>query len=104
MNEGKPIAVVGSEDFTLGFQLAGIRMAYAETDPKEVERRIAGFLDRRDVGILIVDAKDVEHLSSNLKRRLGASLDPVVITMGGAGGGDLREKVKRAIGIDLYKE
>lgn len=104
MNNAKEIAVVGSEDFALGFQLAGIRKAYAETDPKDLERRIASLLDAKDVGILVVDARDVERISPTLKRRIGASLDPVVITMGGEGGGDLREKVKRAIGIDLYKE
>jgi vacuolar-type H+-ATPase subunit F/Vma7 len=32
------------------------------------------------------------------------SIDPVIIQIGEAGEDDLREKVKRAIGIDLYKE
>jgi vacuolar-type H+-ATPase subunit F/Vma7 len=35
---------------------------------------------------------------------MAASLDPVVVQLGGEGGGDLRDKVRRAIGIDLYKE
>ena len=37
--------------------------------------------------------------------KVADSLDPVVVAMGeGAGEGDLREKVKRAIGIDLFKK
>lgn len=103
MSDMKEIAVVGTEEFALGFQLAGVRKAYAETDVKEMERHVGRILDASDVGILVVDQKDVDRFSPSIKRRLGASLAPVVITMGSAGG-DLREKVKRAIGIDLYKE
>jgi len=98
----KEIGVVGSEDFVLGFQLAGVRKAVRstpETYPQDVERLLASGL-----GILIVDAKDVDRLNPFLRKRLLDSNEPVVIQMGGESGGDLREKVKRAIGIDLYKD
>jgi V/A-type H+-transporting ATPase subunit F len=103
VNSGKELAVVGREDFTLGFQLAGVRKAYPVADAEELEKRVADVLDADDVGILVVEASDVDKLTPATKRRLQASLEPVVIQMGGEGG-DLREKVKRAIGIDLYKE
>ncbi|HVL48688.1 MAG TPA: V-type ATP synthase subunit F [Candidatus Thermoplasmatota archaeon] len=101
----KAIAVIGDEDFVLGFQLAGIRRAEKAETPEEFTAAVDKVLTGpKDVGILIVNAKDVPGLAPNVRRRLSESIDPVVIQMGGEAGGDLREKVKRAIGIDLYKE
>lgn len=101
----KVLAVAGDEDFVLGFQLAGIRRAEKADNPAElgaaIERLLGG---PKDIGILIVNAKDVPALAPNVRRRLTESIDPVVIQMGDDSGGDLREKVKRAIGIDLYKD
>jgi V/A-type H+-transporting ATPase subunit F len=100
----KEIAVVGSEDFTIGFALAGVRKRVVTVDPGEAEHAIGAVLESREAGILVVDAKEAERLSPSIRRRLAASLDPVVVQLGGEGGGDLRDKVRRAIGIDLYKE
>lgn len=100
----KDIGVMGSSDFVLGFNLAGVRKTYAveRSDfPKQMERILA---ERDNLGILIVESANVEQLPATLRRKVSESLEPVVIAMGeGAGEADLREKVKRAIGIDLYK-
>ena len=100
----KEIGVMGSPDFVLGFNLAGVRRTYAVESvefPKAMERLIAS---PQNLGILIVPGSELEHLPPLLRKKVTESLDPVVIAMGeGAGEGDLREKVKRAIGIDLYK-
>lgn len=101
----REIAVVGRDEFVLGFQLAGIRNAIRTADSAAFQRAIEDVLASRErtLGILIVDAKDVQTLSSHTRKKLTDAIDPVVVQMGGEGG-DLREKVKRAIGIDLYKE
>ena len=39
-----------------------------------------------------------------MRAKVTDSISPVIVTVGGAGMGDLREKIKRAIGVDLYKE
>jgi V/A-type H+-transporting ATPase subunit F len=100
----KDIGVMGTSDFVLGFNLAGVRKTYVveRTDfPKEIERVLA---QKDNLGILVVEAHNVEGLQGNLRRKVSESLEPVVIALGeGAGEADLREKVKRAIGIDLYK-
>lgn len=100
----KDIGVMGTSDFVLGFNLAGVRKTYVtdrDTFHKEVERVIA---EKDNLGILIVESRSLETLSALPRRKASESLDPVVIAMGeGAGEADLREKVKRAIGIDLYK-
>lgn len=100
----KEIGVMGSQDFVLGFNLAGVRRTYvtdAQSFPREMERLLAG---PENLGILIVEGSSLETLNPHARRKATESLEPVVIAMGeGAGEADLREKVKRAIGIDLYK-
>jgi V/A-type H+-transporting ATPase subunit F len=95
------IAAVGSPDFIVGFRLAGIRMV-VETDPETFEKTVQQILDNRNVGIVVVDMNDVEGLPASLRKRMTDSTTPVVIPIG-TDEGDIREKVRRAIGIDLYK-
>jgi V/A-type H+-transporting ATPase subunit F len=100
----KQIGVMGPPDFVLGFNLAGVRRTFVTQGDfaRQVEQLLHA---REDLGILIVQGSDLESLPPLLKKKVNDSLDPVVVAMGeGAGEGDLREKVKRAIGIDLYKK
>ena len=97
------IGVIGSEDFTIGFRLAGVRDAFVAT-PQDYEARLQQALANKDLGILVVDSIDVDRLPANVKRKALDSIEPVVIQMGEASGADLREKVRNAIGIDLYKD
>lgn len=99
----KEIAILGPEEFVLGFRLAGVGKAVTverERFPPELERLLAD----EGVGILVVPSELAAELPAGLRRKLSGSIDPVVIQMGEAGEDDLREKVKRAIGIDLYKK
>lgn len=100
----KEIGVMGNPDFVLGFNLAGVRRTYA-VDDKEFPRTIERVLQKpENLGILIVQGSSLETLPPLLRKKATESLEPVVVAMGeGAGEADLREKVKRAIGIDLYK-
>ncbi|MHB8604193.1 MAG: V-type ATP synthase subunit F [Thermoplasmatota archaeon] len=100
----KELGVVGSDDFCIGFELAGVRKVWVANTPDAFAASVEKlFASASDVGIVILDAKDVEHLPATLKRRVTESVDPVVVQMGSEGG-DLREKIKRAIGIDLFKD
>jgi V/A-type H+-transporting ATPase subunit F len=100
----KDIGVMGNSDFVLGFNLAGIRKTYI-VDPGEFAKEMERVLSQKDnLGILVVESSDFESLQGNIRKKANESLEPVVIALGeGAGEADLREKVKRAIGIDLYK-
>ena len=95
------IAVVGTEEFVTGFRLAGIRKVYAVSSDKLVET-IVKVMDEQDVGILAVYTKDLEMLPAQLRAKMMESVDPVVIPVG-LDEGDMRDKVRRAMGIDLYK-
>lgn len=95
------IAVIGSPDFVVGFRLAGIRRVL-ETTPEKFESVIQETLNKKDIGIVIVSSKDVERLPALLRNRLVDSTTPVVIPVG-IEKGEMRDKVRRAIGIDLYR-
>lgn len=95
------IAVVGSEEFVTGFRLAGIRKVYSVTVDSLLDTLVK-VLDEESVGILAVHTSDLEKLPNQLRARMMASVDPVVIPIG-EDEGDMRDKVRRAMGIDLYK-
>jgi V/A-type H+-transporting ATPase subunit F len=93
------IAVIGNEEFVLGFRLAGLRRVFV-AQPENYQEKILEAMADPDIG---ADSKDLDVLPSNVKARVLDSISPVVVPVG-RGETDLREKVKRAIGVDLYKE
>lgn len=96
------LAVVGRDDFVLGFRLAGVRKTYS-VDPEGFEAKVTEVVDDPEVGILVVSTDDLQRLSHGTRRRLETVSRPVVIAVGSQQEEDLRAKVKRAIGIDLFK-
>jgi V/A-type H+-transporting ATPase subunit F len=95
------IAVIGSEEFVVGFRLAGIKRVYA-VSPENLLEKIVQVMDEPEVGILAVHTKDLERLPPQLRAKMMDSVDPVVIPVG-LEEGDMRDKIRRAMGIDLYK-
>lgn len=95
------IAVIGSDEFVLGFRLAGLRRVFV-TDKENFHDKMGEAMADANIGILAVDAKDLELLPVNFRTKVMDSIQPVVVPVGGDES-DLREKVKRAIGVDLYK-
>ena len=102
------IAVVGSPEFTTGFRLAGVRKFEEIPDDQkdeQLDEAVSGVLTDDDVGIVVMHDDDLEHLSRGVRKDVETSVDPVLVTLGGAAGSSgLREQIKRAIGIDLMEE
>ncbi len=96
------LAVVGRDEFVLGFRLAGVRKCYS-VEPEELEAKVDEVVDDPEVGILVLNTEDLKRLSHGTRRRLETVPRPVVIAVGAKQEEDLRAKVKRAIGIDLFK-
>lgn len=95
------IAVIGSEEFTLGFRLAGIRRVFVANADNYQDLMLEA-MSQPTIGILAVDARDLVNLNHIVRQKVMDSIQPVVVPVGGDES-DLREKVKRAIGVDLYK-
>lgn len=97
------IAVVGSSDFVIGFRLAGIRKIH-DVSPGDLEAKIQSVLNDKTVGILVVHSDDMKKLSPHMQQILDDSVEPTVIAIGGKGEStNLRDKIKQAVGVDLWK-
>jgi len=97
------IAVVGNSDFAIGFRLAGIRKTF-DTTSSDIESKIQSVLNDKNVAILIVHDDDLRMLSPHLRQILDDSVEPTVIAIGGKGEStNLRDKIKQAVGVDLWK-
>jgi V/A-type H+-transporting ATPase subunit F len=100
------IAVVGAPSFTTGFRLAGVdefREVLEENKSEELDEAVEDVLSLDDIGIVVMHQDDIDHLSREVREEVGTSVEPVVVTLGGEGDGQLRDKIKRAIGIDLME-
>ena len=96
------LAAVGRDDFVQGFKLAGVRKTVS-VSREGLEAQVAKILEDPNVGILILSADEMSALSNTMRRKLETTPRPVVIAVGKKEEEDLRAKVKRAIGVDLYK-
>jgi len=97
------IAVVGNSDFVLGLRLAGIRKTFDATS-SDIESRIHDILNDKTVGILVIHNDDLKKLSLQMQKTLDDSVEPTVISIGGKGEStNLRDKIKQAVGVDLWK-
>ena len=95
------IAVIGSDDFTLGFRLAGVRTVFV-ADQTNYQEKMQEAISDANVGILAVNANDLQYLAANFRAKVMDLIQPVVVPVGGDQS-DLREKVRKVIGVDLFK-
>jgi V/A-type H+-transporting ATPase subunit F len=103
----REIAVIGSPEFTTGFRLAGVRRFENVPDEEkddELDAAVERVLDDEGVGIIVMHDDDLEHLSRDVREAVETSIEPTMVSIGGGAGSGLRDKIKRAIGIDLMEE
>ena len=98
------IAVIGNGEFILGFRLAGIRKTYAAENDEKLSELITSALHDTNVGILVLNSGDMGRIPRRLRTTLENSVKPTVIAIGGEEEGlSMREKIKRSVGVDLWK-
>ncbi|ABN07390.1 V-type ATP synthase subunit F [Methanocorpusculum labreanum] len=98
------IAVIGNKEFVLGFQLAGIKKTYSAENPEKLAETITKVLDDTNVGILVLQSTDLEQIPRRLQVIIENSVKPTIVTIGGQEAGlSLRERIKRSVGVDLWK-
>jgi V/A-type H+-transporting ATPase subunit F len=97
------IGVIGHPEFTLGFRLAGVKRIYEVEDPKQMEKRVREVVAKGEVGILVLHGDDFAGFSEPVRDELSSMVRPVVIPVGPREDTDLREKIKQAVGVDLWK-
>lgn len=96
------IGVIGSESFTLGFRLAGIRRVWNAEGASELEHAVLQAQKDEDVSILVMETADLPKLEARLRSQLSASVKPTLVAVGTDEDNTLREKIKQAVGVDLW--
>ncbi len=97
------IAFVGGSESVLGFNLAGVKKSYAANTEEEMVSKIGDVMADSNVGILVLKQADYRKLPKRLQEQLSESTRPTVISVGTEQSTEMREKIKRAIGVDLWK-
>jgi len=97
------IAVVGDSEFTLGFRLAGVEDIHNSTNPEEMTDVLRDLLKGGDVGIIVVDSDEMLQLPERLRKKLSDSISPTVLGIGTQEDNTLRDTIRKAIGVDLWK-
>jgi len=97
------IAVVGSPEFTLGFQLAGLSELHNPESDDELYSTLRGLLSNSSVGIVVLDSTIFPTLPDRLREQLSASVSPTVLGIGTEEDTTLRDTIRKAIGVDLWQ-
>ncbi len=92
------IVAIGNEEFTLGFELIGIE----SYELIELEKLIS---KGNEIGIIIINQSDFDTLSIKLKNDISKLLKPIVVILSADDikGNTLKEKIIKALGVDLMK-
>ena len=93
------IAVIGREDFCLGFELAGVGRVFNTEDPAAA---ISAVQNDAETGIVIFDENLLEKLDVEERESLAESLKPVYINLSTRPSEEsLKKMIRKSIGVDL---
>ncbi len=95
-------AVLGSNEFIVGFQLAGIKdIIEASGNPLS---DISKLKEKKEHGVVIIEEKIMEGLDKHDRIDVEDSVDPVFIPVSTKVEQDsLKRLIKKSIGVDLWK-
>jgi V/A-type H+/Na+-transporting ATPase subunit F len=94
------IAIIGKEDFCLGFCLAGIRNIFETENP---ETAIKNAFDNPEIGVVVLDQSLLGKIDEFEKQKLESSVRPVFVTLSVNEESDtLRKMIKKSIGVELW--
>lgn len=100
----KKIACIGTQAFTLGFRLAGIKVIANLNDKKNLLEQIYTLKNNSEVGIIIIDEEILERLQGHERYMIEESVSPVFVPLSTKSGSDnIRKLIIKSIGVDLWK-
>lgn len=95
-------AVLGSNEFVVGFQLAGIKDTIEVSDNPMND--INNLKNNKEIGIVVIDENIMENLDKHQKLEVEDSVDPVFIPVSTKVEQDsLKRLIKKSVGVDLWK-
>ncbi len=94
------LAVIGKEDFCLGFSLAGIRNIFETENPAEA---IGKAMENQEIGVVVIDESLMDGLDEFEKAKIETSVRPVFMTLSLKEESDaLKKMIKKSIGVELW--
>lgn len=97
------LGVVGTELFNLGFRLLGVRHVFDVTDEVTPQAAVEAALEQKEVGVLVIHDDEWGQLPDSLRTSLSNSVHPTVIAIGAQMDETLRDRIRTAVGVDLWK-
>ncbi len=96
------LCVIGNSEFVMGFELIGVKSFEAETGDKLSEIYVKALSDP-SIGIIVTNQASLNKVGNTLKKKIINSISPVTVVLSTEEGGqdNIREMIKKAIGIDL---
>ncbi len=95
------IAVIGSEEFSLGFQMLGVKRIYS-IGKNRADDKVRELLGDHSVGIILISKDYQDSLSMRTRDDKNRTTVPVVVAIGRERDESLRERVKQVMGVDLW--
>lgn len=93
------LAVIGREDFCMGFSLSGIRHIFETESPSEAVQKV---ISNQEIGVVVFDESLSERLDEFERVKLEASIRPVFVMLSLKEESDeLKRMIKKSIGIEL---
>lgn len=94
--------VLGSNEFVVGFQLAGIKKTIEVSGNPMND--IDNLKKEKDVGIVVIEENIMDNLDKHQRIEVEDSVDPVFIPVStNAEQDSLKRLIKKSIGVDLWK-
>jgi|TARA_Y100000310_G_scaffold69566_1_gene65100 vacuolar-type H+-ATPase subunit F/Vma7 len=95
-------AVLGSTEFIVGFELAGIKDTIEVSDNPIND--INKFKEKKEHGVVVIEEKIMENLDKHERIDVEDSIDPVFIPVSTNVEQDsLKRLIKKSIGVDLWE-
>ena len=97
------IAVIGDDLFTIGFRLVGIEKWFNISGDVSVDEVVKSALSDKGIGVIVIHDKNWKELEPSLRKKLSTRVKPTVIAIGSEVDQGLRDRIKSAVVVDLWK-
>jgi V/A-type H+-transporting ATPase subunit F len=96
------IGIIGDDEFVTGFRLAGVDKVITAARP--LDGPVSRAIEEKEIGVLVMKETDLQSLAAKTRKLVEKTIKPVVIAIPEREGKqDIRELIKRSIGVDLWK-
>jgi V/A-type H+/Na+-transporting ATPase subunit F len=100
------LAVIGDNEFLMGFELIGIKKTFEGETKEKLREHFVSALNDRNVGVVVTNDKSLDRLEQTFRKTVENSISPVVVVLSTKAGAqdNLRDLIKKSIGIDLWSK